>query len=278
MLRRATVTAVVLIGMTGATGCSWLFQDRLRGGYEGYTGRSEPRCTTSKGWAAVDGVLGGLHVLSVLLVATSEEPIENRSTVIVGNVLWTLVHTASAITGASWASDCGSAYDEWNAIDSGSTAGEAQERRRLALELAGNHQNDPRKARAFWCAASSGDCVVDQAACTEGGCSRQETAWCSGGKGGFVCNKTRAGCLAVRYSRRSRNMGECVERRAELGTSRTRRRAPPLRRRARSHRRLRCRPRRAASTARARPRGRSPGSARARKRTASARATLRWPR
>jgi hypothetical protein len=218
MLRRMVVTAVMLAGMTGATGCSWLFQDRLRGGFNNYTGQSEPRCSTSKGWPVVDGLFGGLHVLSTVLVATSEEPVENRDAILLGNVLWAVVHTASAITGASWASDCQRAYDEWDAIEPEGAQRRAQEQARLALlELAGKSQNNPQQARAFWCAASTGDCVVDRAACAENECSRQETAWCASDKGGFVCSKTRGGCLAARFTRRrSRTLGECVEHRAGL--------------------------------------------------------------
>ncbi|HWO17184.1 MAG TPA: hypothetical protein VNO30_00350 [Kofleriaceae bacterium] len=154
----------------------------------------------------------GLHVLSLALAATSEEPIENRNSLLVANAAWAVVHFASAFTGYHWASDCQQAYDDWNGVDPKNL----EEQRRLALlDVAGHPQNDPRTARAFWCSASTGDCVVTRAAC-EGHCSRQETAWCARDENGYVCRMGRDGCLAAHYSKQSRNLGECVERRAEL--------------------------------------------------------------
>jgi hypothetical protein len=204
---------VMLVGLT-SSGCSWWLQSRLPGGLDGYQVSAEPpRCSTSKGWPVLDGVFAGLQLVSLAVVATDTEPIENRNAVIIGNIAWAIVHTASALTGARGVDECRQAYDEWAAVNSG---GRDQERRRLALELAGNPWNDPRRARAFWCAAGSGDCVVDETACIEGSCSRSETAWCAVGKRGFVCQKTVAGCSAVRYGRRAWNLTECVERRPGL--------------------------------------------------------------
>lgn len=212
-MRRAIVAAM-LVALSGETGCAWLFQDRLHGGLSGYRGDSEPHCSTSEGWALVDGAFAGLNIIGVL-EASSDDTIANRDAIMTGGVLWTVVHLASAITGFTWASSCRKAYKQWNEESGGAgiSAREKQERRRVAIELSGNPQNDPRLARTFWC-ARSGACFAEQVACGDS-CSRRTTAWCAGGERGFVCAETRDGCLSARDARRDRSGGECVERRAE---------------------------------------------------------------
>jgi len=199
------ISTALLAVMTSATGCAWLFQDRL---HRESLSESQPRCSTSNGWAVSDGVIAALNVAGVAVTAF-EDTLENRSVVITSGIISAIIHSASAVTGVSWARECRQAYEDWNASGAGLSMDAGQERRQGGLELAGNRRNDPRRARAFWC-AEDGDCVVDQTTCGDG-CTRREAAWCSDSPGGFVCRMTRDGCLAVRYSRRDQNMGECVE-------------------------------------------------------------------
>jgi hypothetical protein len=95
-----------------SSGCSWLFQDRLSGTY---TGRSEPRCTTSGGWAVADGLLATVGVAGALVIGTSDDyPEDVKNTYILGGILDLVIHGGSAISGGLWAAECERAYAKWN--------------------------------------------------------------------------------------------------------------------------------------------------------------------
>lgn len=84
--------------------CAWLFQDHLP---SEYSGRSEPMCSTSNGWALVDGIFATLNLIGIVGAATDEQASdEEKSAYIVGGVLGGIIHVASAGTGVGWATDC----------------------------------------------------------------------------------------------------------------------------------------------------------------------------
>jgi hypothetical protein len=212
MSRRAVV-GVVLVAML-ANGCAWAFQDRLHGQYQG---RSEPHCSSSAGWATVDGLFAGLNAVGVVLAA-SDDTTENQEAVIAGGVIWALVHTASAITGASWASDCQKAYRQWN--DGGARPWNPDQEQPPQPQLsrqALNPSNDPALASTYWCSTRDGRCTADEHAC-HGICNQRDEVWCSrfaqGAAFGFLCGSTRTECLTLRDDRENRkhrtDFGECV--------------------------------------------------------------------
>ncbi len=61
--RRVMIAAALLGMMPGATGCAWRHQERLHGGP---VSEPQPRCSTSKGWAVVDGVYAAVDLAAVV--------------------------------------------------------------------------------------------------------------------------------------------------------------------------------------------------------------------
>lgn len=237
---RCSRVVVLFVVVSQLAGCAWLFQDKLAGGYDGYRGRSEPRCSTSNGWAVVDGVFAGLSVVSAI-AASGDETDPNAGVYVVSGIAWAIIHGASALSGTRWASDCQRAYADWNADDAPSANDEA-ERRRLARELAREQQREPAAApppeptreaapllRGFFCSGSpaapaAGLCTRQKVDCqsaraiaigavadlTE--CALVETAFCfdaGSGSDEERCAPSEVACGAQRAT--VSDGGECVE-------------------------------------------------------------------
>jgi hypothetical protein len=188
--------------LTLVTGCAALFQDRLKGEYRDT--RSEPQCTTSNGWAIVDGILAVTNVLGGLAASSDDTLKEDKDTYLVAGLLWGGVHVVSAISGFTWASTCDEAYARWQAVDP--TRSPASSGPVVSV------QNDPNTANAFWC-GDRGRCTASASTCV-GNCSAQERAWCKPLDDGFVCGRTRDACTVSATEARSQSRGECVIRRA----------------------------------------------------------------
>ncbi len=189
-------------------GCSWLFQDRLNGGYAGYRGNSEPHCSTGKGWPTLDLIFVALGALQVgAALAGSDEDFAgqpSRGTYILSGVLEVLVHGGSATSGFGWSRECRRAYADWDGEErSGSSNRDEEERKELARQFntntPTNDANQPVRTkpplaapRGFFCASNAtvGSCAREKEACeaTRGAmlaaapdltaCMLAETAWC----------------------------------------------------------------------------------------------------
>lgn len=216
MSSRKLVCVVVLATFATSSGCSWLFQDRLRGGVAAYDGRSEPHCSTGKGWPGLDTVFTVLGALSIVagVTAGAEVDDETKTSWIVGGITDVLVFGGSAMTGYKWAGECREAYDAWNETPTMTAAANEQQRVQLATQFAANPRNDPDRAAAFWCGRGH-RCTAEETTCP-GTCQPQETAWCAITDRGFVCGQSRNTCFANIAQMGLRPKGECVERRAAL--------------------------------------------------------------
>lgn len=177
-----------------STGCAALFQDRLKGEYDG---RSEPQCSTSSGWAIVDGALVALSIAAVALSADDQSLTEEqRGEIMLSGLLNGVVHGASAAMGLSWAGDCREAYADWNRSPPG-------------IEQS-DERDDPKKAEAFWCGRGN-RCTTEESTCP-GSCTPIERAWCMPTSRGFLCAGDRGSCITLADKSDTRNTGECVQR------------------------------------------------------------------
>lgn len=206
---------VVVTWIVGATGCSWLFHDRLSGGLADYEPRSEPRCSTAHTWVVLDGVFAGLGALSLIGGLLSKEDDSIRTEFVVGGALDLVIHGASAFTGKHWINQCREAHAIWN--DDGSnivTASDENERRRLARQFSSNPKEDPANASAFWCGERQ-RCTTQELTCT-GMCEARQKAWCAETDLGHLCSLTRGGCVAQVQASGAVQRVECTEREAGL--------------------------------------------------------------
>jgi hypothetical protein len=202
-------------------GCAWLFQDHLP---SEYTGRSEPMCTSSAGWATVDGVFAVLNVVGVIGTASDDQlSDETKRAYIVGGVIWGLIHVASGATGAGWASECRKARADFNEVTQRQALRDAQRTQEEARQYEVRKKQAEQAAasqvpRGFYCASSLTNttisfCVRDKAECERtrevsigavpdvSVCTLVESAWCYGDRcftSQEVCNaqSARAGGLA----------------------------------------------------------------------------------
>lgn len=102
---RILLMAALLCG-----GCSWLFQDHL---HAEYSGKSEPVCDTSNGFASVDTVLAILNLAGAIAAAADSGGMNNDD-VVAGGIVDGLIFGVSAITGFGWAGQCRKAREEWD--------------------------------------------------------------------------------------------------------------------------------------------------------------------
>lgn len=202
-------TGILALAFT-LTGCSWIFQDRLRGEYDG---RSEPQCSTSRGWAWVDAILGGLSGGEALIAIDSTGGSE-RDAAIIGGIIGAVVHGASSASGWSWSSTCREAYADWDKQPGGIEQKREAERAGLARSQAANPGNDPAKASMYWCSSIDRTCVADQETCA-GLCLDQREVWCSFADGKYLCARTRGTCTELRSAAKGWR-GECVVQKAQL--------------------------------------------------------------
>lgn len=233
-MRTKLRVAAAILAMS-ASGCSWVFQDRLRGGLASYDGNAEPNCTPSKGWAVLDGLFAGLGGATILLGATADELSSGDKTIlIVGGIFDLLVHGSSAITGSNWANECRRAYADYQNESRGAPPADAElDRLRAQIERNGDsvapHEQVPEtpRPRGFYCASSAtasaaGLCTREKADCARARdaaigliaditeCGLVESALCFDVKPGELrCSPTAESCAAQRE--RAGVASECRE-------------------------------------------------------------------
>lgn len=226
-MRRVGRTALVAVAAaTMLAGCSWIFQDRMRGGMVDYEARSEPQCSTGRGWPGLDTIFAVLGGLSVVAGATAADdvPSETKTAWILGGITNIVIHGASAASGYRWAGECREAYEIWEQTPTAMAQNDERRRAQLAKQFSANPTNDPEKAASFWCGRGH-RCTVEETTCS-GMCEPRETAWCALTDEGFICGVNRGTCLAQVEQTRARPRGECVERRAALWAGPPARNAP----------------------------------------------------
>lgn len=163
---------VVLCFVAG--GCSWILQDHLNAGY---SGRSEPDCSTGSGPMAADIILAGLNIIGAATsgISVGSTPSNSDSTsILVGGIIDAVLFTASAATGSHWASECREARDQWerdNSRGPSLTVAERAESRELqrALNREPTQRSVYEGSHPIYCKLSddptSGDCFSDRSKC-----------------------------------------------------------------------------------------------------------------
>lgn len=115
----AVIRGVALGVAFSVCGCSWIFMERPP--KHGDTG--EPRCTGSKGWAAWDGLILGVDVVTAIAAASaSSEPVDrgdgtkvSYAPLILVALADGLIHAASMGSGIKWANECRAARVRYDA-------------------------------------------------------------------------------------------------------------------------------------------------------------------
>lgn len=93
------------------SGCAWVFQEHLPSGYRK---TERPHCSTGKGLATLDGVFAALNGIVAIGELANPQRTEDDSVLLASAVIWTVVHTASAVSGNGWANECREAQDNWD--------------------------------------------------------------------------------------------------------------------------------------------------------------------
>jgi len=201
---------IVVAALSLCSSCAWLFQDKLP---REYSGNSEPVCSTSNGWATVDGVWAVLNGASAIAVASDDTvPSEDATAYVVGGVIGVVVHVASAVSGGKWASECREARVAFEDRERQQAVADVQRASLVQPQPAVTPQ--PAQApsapalvpRGFYCASSASVavsfCVRDKAECERtrevslgavpdlDACTLVETAWCFGSR----CAATEKSC------------------------------------------------------------------------------------
>lgn len=88
--------------------CSVLFQNKPP---KDYDGKAAPQCSTTKGFAALDGMLSIFHLAGAGFVSVNGAP--HADLFIAGGVLEGIVLVASSLAGDHWANECRLARDHW---------------------------------------------------------------------------------------------------------------------------------------------------------------------
>lgn len=242
-MKRATGLAVALA--VGTSGCSWLFQERLPGGYAAYNSSTVPRCTRTRAWAGLDTLFAISSIVGGI-AASQEEVLENGSVItktnaapILGGILGLIVHGGSAISGFGWASDCSQAFDAYDRSDQPISTDEQRELADLQKQRDREEKAkliEASKPRGFYCTTSPTQpqvnaCARDKAACEQvrgalvtaapdvTACVLVEAAHCFDAGSGNVeerCSTTGEACLVQRdgvtTSNPSAAVGACAER------------------------------------------------------------------
>lgn len=104
-MKLVLVAAVVLASIPG---CSFLFQERLP---SGYTGQTEPRCSTAPGWWLWDGLIAATDV-GVLALDNDRHFLSQVE--FVTFVASAVLHVGSMARGKGWADDCEEARDAYD--------------------------------------------------------------------------------------------------------------------------------------------------------------------
>ena len=85
--------------------CSWIFMEHVSSDYDG---RSEPRCTATRGWALLDGVGLLVDLLAIGFEASQQNPSGGQIALNAADGGFAL---ASMLTGLHWASTCDDARE-----------------------------------------------------------------------------------------------------------------------------------------------------------------------
>lgn len=166
------------------TGCAWLFQEHLPSDYE--VGQRDPVCTTTIGWQALDAVFGALNGVAAIDEITNSYRTDADNAAMIFAAAWTVVHTASMISGGRWANQCERARKE---LDDNDRAQEdrAEARRERTREREQPHPDDDAPAPAaapseerrivrgekpIYCTTTvadpeRGSCFLEQTACAQ---------------------------------------------------------------------------------------------------------------
>lgn len=185
---RTIRVGLALAVLITTSGCTWLFQDSLRGGYESYERRSEPNCSTTFGWTLLDTGFGLLGV-GQLGAGLSGESVAGLSPaeLSLSGLVDIVIHGASAITGLVWRSECEHAYRDWEGTAVDPTAvdptverlkreADAEERAAraeqalIAKQRRESTRNPTPQPRGFYCSSSpsnptAGMCTRDKSDC-----------------------------------------------------------------------------------------------------------------
>jgi len=98
-----------MVAVMVLSGCAIMMQEHLPSLYDG---RSEPRCSASRGWAWFDGVNFALDGAFVALEATrTDRPSSELIALFVGSAV---LDGVSALVGRGWAAECESARAEYD--------------------------------------------------------------------------------------------------------------------------------------------------------------------
>src|SRR5690606_25640697 len=92
-----------------------------------------PRCTSSKGLVVLDGVFAVLNGITAAALIGIENRTSDGDAMLAGSVIWTVIHTASGISGSRAADRCRAAQAEW---DEGEIEEREHERRMRARQAA----------------------------------------------------------------------------------------------------------------------------------------------
>lgn len=111
------VRGAALVAAASLTGCSWVLMDRHEN-----TAAGRPLCSTTNGWAALDGLAAAATFVSAGFVNSAGQDAADAGldvnayrTEVALMIVYGALHSISAITGVSWASSCRAEIDRFEA-------------------------------------------------------------------------------------------------------------------------------------------------------------------
>jgi hypothetical protein len=190
-------------------GCSWAFMDHLP---DHHSPTSEPSCSTTAGWAALD-IVFAIGAGIAFDQELGKSGANDLSAEALGAAVDLLIHVSSAGTGLQWSHQCQRAIDEWRSLGKPAPVDTAAEERRDEMIAEARKRQPPptTEQRGFFCASSASApaaafCTKERSSCENahaasvgfvpdlGACALIETAWCTGDK----CAPTAEACEARR--------------------------------------------------------------------------------